>query len=350
MSTVVPSVSVHNLSDESNTLSMSNQMMKNKLVTRRDINTSVESISELNLSDDSEDETSEVDSSTERKAEKIGSFVESYLTAETRTTAAEKKKPAVTTFTPRKPRRVALISSTRRKSPIKNGATMFETRHDANNLDKNLHEDASHVLEQNLGAEASVDLGLEDSVEAGPVSPVVRKSPRKHKRKLSSSPRPVSESPAEKRQKIPETAEFQENCELKLSFSPVKKNPGSEQRPETPTIVEALGLVRSDSSELRQSPVREVNLPVAETPKQELQISINNVKSPVKKSKKTDKKSSEKSSSKIDKLTLDKKLSSSSSTVSQQPEEVKNKFGLTKSHFFTFQKKLPFGVFEEDLQ
>ena len=64
------------------------------------------------------------------------------------------------TFTPRKPRRVALIS-TKRKSPIKNGSTRFETQHDANNLDKNLSSNASMILDQNLGEKASIDLGLE---------------------------------------------------------------------------------------------------------------------------------------------------------------------------------------------
>ena len=40
---------------------------------------------------------------------------------------------------------------------------MFELQHDANNLDKNLKSGASQLLDQNLGAEASKDLGLESS-------------------------------------------------------------------------------------------------------------------------------------------------------------------------------------------
>merc|ERR1712098_592080 len=180
-------------------------------------------------------------------------------------------------FTPRKPRRVALIS-TKRKSPIKNGFTMFELQHDANNLDKNLKTEASFVLDQNLGAEASKDLGLKSANasedEEASSQPETRRSPRKSKRKLSSSPKPPvtpsknvtkdsKSEPTAKRRKLPEEAQILESGELKLSFSPEKKpsknNQSTVKKPETstsdlscnedtPSICEALGLVRSDKS------------------------------------------------------------------------------------------------------
>ena len=82
-------ISVHNLSDESNTLS---NHIKQTVPAAHSVspvfNSSIEKIDAPNLSDDSDNEaevtTSEVDSSTERKAEKLGSFVESYLTVETK--------------------------------------------------------------------------------------------------------------------------------------------------------------------------------------------------------------------------------------------------------------------------
>ena len=261
-------ISVHNLSDESNTLS---NHIKQTAPAAHSVspvfNSSIEKIDAPNLSDDSDNEaevtTSEVDSSTERKAEKLGSFVESYLTVETK--ESKSTMSDLNAFTPRKPRRISLIS-TKRKSPIKNGSTKFESRHDANNLDKNLSAGASQLLDQNLGAEASIDLGLggdgteeQTMVKEGNNDRKeleTRKSPRKHKRKHSASPKApaklkdLMDSPVKKRQKLPEKTDNLEDEELKLCFSPEKKPSviGTDSRPKTPTICKALGLQRSENS------------------------------------------------------------------------------------------------------
>ena len=219
LSSTLATASFHNLSDESNTLSnhlsLSLAAAAPAAATQAVFNSSIEKIDAPNLSDESDEDVSEVDSSTERKAHKYGSFVESYLHVETSSSKQiekEKENKNIVTFTPRKPRRVALIS-TKRKSPIKNGSTKFEIQHDANNLDKNLHADASQILDQNLGAEASIDLGLEADVEEKTPekkTPEVRKSPRKHKRKHSSSPvtlkassKNIEVQSSSKRQKLP---------------------------------------------------------------------------------------------------------------------------------------------------
>ena len=235
-----------NLSDESNTLS-------NQIGVKRDLekNTaavlaSVQKISNIQLSEDESDEEVGLPS-----PKKVQEPVRDTTPKETGKTEDGK----FVTFTPRKPRRVALIT-TKRKSPIKNGATRFECRHDANNLDKNLSSNASLILDQNLGEEASIDLGLEGTApEVETEVEVVRKSPRKHKRKGTNSP--SSKSTPAKKQKLPEKAELTMRKELTLSFSPVKrsedvsdvpKRSEEEERSTTPTICKALGLQRIDTS------------------------------------------------------------------------------------------------------
>lgn len=157
-----------------------------------------------------------------------------------------------------KPRRIPL-TSTRRKSPLKGGSSNFETQFDANNLDRNLSEDASHILETSLGAEASLDLGLQEDELA---TPAKRQSPRKRKGGRGGSP-------ASKRPRRVETAEqFGAGEELQLMFSPEKrtrqtvlskedrsgKERGGEKsnecqrsRSPTPAICKAVGLRRSSS-------------------------------------------------------------------------------------------------------
>merc|ERR1712130_368597 len=130
-------ISIHNLSDESNPLSNHVTHVASSLQNTSVINSSLENIDDPNLSDeesdDADESVSEVDSSTERKAEKLGSFVESFLKVEntkiepskkdsgpnkSKVTPVKKKAenipfkktPDKKSFTPRKPRRVALIS------------------------------------------------------------------------------------------------------------------------------------------------------------------------------------------------------------------------------------------------
>ena len=220
-----------NLSDESNTLSNHITVKKDHENKTAAVLASVQKISNIQLSEDESDE--EVRLPSPKQIQDAGKTEEEKFV----------------TFTPRKPRRVALIT-TKRKSPIKNGATRFECRHDANNLDKNLSSNASLILDQNLGEEASIDLGLE--VTGGELENEVegvRKSPRKHKRKADNSPS-LKSTPA-KKQKLPEKAEFTVRKELSLSFSPVKRSEPQDtvekERPTTPTICKALGLQRIET-------------------------------------------------------------------------------------------------------
>ena len=431
LSSTLATASFHNLSDESNTLSnhLSLAAAAPAAATQAVFNSSIEKIDAPNLSDESDEDISEVDSSTERKAHKYGSFVESYLHVETSSSKQiekEKENKNIVTFTPRKPRRVALIS-TKRKSPIKNGSTKFEIQHDANNLDKNLHADASQILDQNLGAEASIDLGLEADVEEKTPekkTPEVRKSPRKHKRKHSSSPvtlkassKNIEVQSSSKRQKLPEKTDCLENNELTLCFSPEKKRPQfskslKESKAIVPDICQALGLTRSDTSEavilLNVNPVVDSN---SEDSKQERKTSgppsnarvkdssVERDKNSRKKEAKEDSVKMEPSASQgklanekstvgaktsgditprldIDKIALesakilsslskstksgstDKKNkpkpenseshSKQSSTISLSKEStsVEQKSVFTRSEFFVFQNKLPFGEFD----
>ena len=228
-----------NLSDDSNTLS--NHIA---FAVKKDIETktaavmaSVNTMSNIQLSEDESD--AEDLSSQHKKA-----------TKQEVTLSPEDGK--LKTFTPRKPRRIPLIS-TKRKSPIKNGSTWFESRHDPNNLDKNLSSNASLILDQHLGEEASIDLGLEvTGNEVENDVEIVRKSPRKHKRKASKSPH--RDSTPTKKAKLPEQAEFTDRKELTLSFSPEKRSERSSthqeenvERSTTPTFCKALGLQRNES-------------------------------------------------------------------------------------------------------
>merc|ERR1712142_687121 len=187
----------------------------------------------LQLSDDSETDNdednmdiSEVDSSTERKVKSDES-----------TTKAVSIKPS---FTPRQPRRVAL-TTTARRSPLKNDSTKFELQHDANNLDKNRNEEAEHLLEADrLKRVEKIQKDKKDAVLINS-----RTSPRKRKgyktplksgdkskiketfEDSSVSSNKVCESkealtPPQKKQKVPENAEFDEGKELSLMFSPTK--------------------------------------------------------------------------------------------------------------------------------
>ena len=86
-----------------------------------------------------------------RTIKKVGSFVESFLTVKSKETptkaSAEKAKTspkAKVTPTPRKPRRINLIS-TSRKSPLKGGFSRFEAVNDASDLDKNGGGDIAKV-------------------------------------------------------------------------------------------------------------------------------------------------------------------------------------------------------------
>ena len=235
------------MSDESNTLSNHTALAVTKqLEDKETVQASLENISNIQLSEDeSDDEKEEEDPTPARTVSKSEREMQTSTTSK-----AEGTK--LSTWTPRKPRRVPLIS-TKRTSPLKNDSTWFEAQHDANNLDKNRSTNASMILDQTLGEEASIDLGLEASVsevENGVEN--LRKSPRKHKRKASISP----DSPRSKKAKMPEKAEFTEKKELTLFFSPEKRSPEEEpsrdkareeERPITPTICKALGLQRNES-------------------------------------------------------------------------------------------------------
>lgn len=226
-----PSSVTRCLSDESNTASLPHVAGARKPNVSDDILDRVSpEFPALHLSDDSEteDESMEVDSSTERKV------------ASSETTTRE---IASKTFTPRKPRRVPL-TTTARRSPLKNDSTNFELQHDANNLDKKLNEEAEHLLESDRLKK--VRIPSSDRKEAMPISS--RKSPRKrksikspkseNKSKATSEPSVLKSSdsltsdktPPSKRQKVPEKAEFDEGKELSLMFSPIKQ-PGTTQPP-----------------------------------------------------------------------------------------------------------------------
>eukprot|EP00092_Neocalanus_flemingeri_P037356 GFUD01040680.1.p1 GENE.GFUD01040680.1~~GFUD01040680.1.p1 ORF type:complete len:1045 (+),score=253.27 GFUD01040680.1:877-4011(+) len=234
----------HCLSDESNTASLPQAALTKQQSIPDDILDRVSpEFPVLSLSDDSEDESMEVsvvESSSIRNVTKlvnIGSYPKVKSDEVLEDTTSQ-------TFTPRKPRRVALTTTSRR-SPLKNDSTNFELQHDANNLDMNLTEEASHLLETGgLGAEASIDLGLEDlpekltpSDKKESVTITIRKSPRKRKNfkspkaKAKTQPTKPSDAgcsaasdttPPSKRQKMPEKAEFHEGEELSLMFSPQK--------------------------------------------------------------------------------------------------------------------------------
>ena len=231
------------MSDESNTLSNQTAFSVRKQVAKKAVQASLENISNIQLSEDESDDEKEEEDPTP------ASMPEREVQMSTTSKPVGKK---LSTWTPKKPRRVPLIS-TKRTSPLKNDSTWFESQHDANNLDKNRSNNASMVLDQTLGEEASIDLGLERSVnEVENGLENLRKSPRKHKRKASISP----DSPRAKKAKKPEKAEFTDKKELSLFFSPEKRTPSEElsrdeareeERPKTPTICKALGLQRNES-------------------------------------------------------------------------------------------------------
>ena len=236
------------MSDDSNTLSNHTAFAVTKqLENKKVVQPSLENISNIELSEDDSDDEKEEENPTQART--VG---KSERKTQTSTTSKPEGKN-LSTWTPRKPRRVPLIS-TKRTSPLKNDSTWFEARHDANNLDKNRSNNSSMIWDQTLGEKASIDLGLETNiseVENGVEN--LRKSPRKQKRKDSICP----DSPRAKKAKMPEKAEFTDKKELTLFFSPKKRtseeDPSSdtaieEERPITPTICKALGLQRNESS------------------------------------------------------------------------------------------------------
>ena len=238
-----------NLSDESNTASLPGPAgasirslesaplsFSNLSNSRPDLSEDSESSNSDSSSDSGDDaeeeneETGEIQSipSTFRKER---SFVESFLTVESKDSKDEKTSPSPdfssfsfvktvppkekTATPPKKPRRVALTTF-KRKSPIKNGATSFESANDAHNLDKVTGGDSSKVFESGtLGKEASFDLGLEvrgseDKKTRKAVSVIsTRKSPRK---------RQASTLEPKKLQ----TYQLTEGKEVELQFSPAK--------------------------------------------------------------------------------------------------------------------------------
>eukprot|EP00092_Neocalanus_flemingeri_P093783 GFUD01119220.1.p1 GENE.GFUD01119220.1~~GFUD01119220.1.p1 ORF type:complete len:741 (-),score=175.75 GFUD01119220.1:51-1967(-) len=216
-----PGSITHCLSDESNTASLpQTALYKQQSIPDDMLDRVSPEFPVLSLSDDSEDESMEVsvvESFTIRKVTKLvnlGSYPEVKNDEEMEDTTS-------LTFIHRKPRRVALTSTSRR-SPLKNDSTNFELQHDANNLDMNLTEEASHLLETGgLGAEASIDLGhenlpkkltLSDNKES--VTFTTRKPPRK--RKNSKTPKAKAKTQPTKpsnRLKMPEKAEFHEGEE-----------------------------------------------------------------------------------------------------------------------------------------
>merc|ERR1712098_368590 len=253
-------------------------------------------------------------------------------------------------------------------------------------------------------------MGSED--EEASSQPETRRSPRKSKRKLSSSPKPPvtpsknvtkdsKSEPAAKRRKLPEEAQILESGELKLSFSPEKKpsknHHSTLKKPETPTldlscnedtpsICEALGLVRSDKSpkistittpELNKTPENASVKPVAkdsESNKKNL-ITKNMMLSPEKTAKKPkrgkdDVQSSINEDDKGDakklkhRLDVEKLASASAKILSslqtitkpkeksnevEPPVQINSDIRCRKTELFVFQNKLPFGMFEEDL-
>merc|ERR1712192_33112 len=176
--------------------------------------------------EDEKDEEIQSKPSTFRKER---SFVESFLTVESKDSKDEKTSPDFSSFsfvktappkkkiaTPqKKPRRVALTTF-KRKSPIKNGATSFESANDAHNLDKVTGGNSSKVFESGtLGKEASFDLGLEvrgsEEKKTGKAVSVIstRKSPRKRQ---GSTLEPKKVQPDQ----------LTEGKEVELQFSPAK--------------------------------------------------------------------------------------------------------------------------------
>merc|ERR1719204_2912287 len=165
---------------------------------------------------------------------KTRSFVESFLTVESKDTKADVKATAPVKEkvpTPqKKPRRVALTSF-KRKSPIKNGATSFESANDANNLDKVTGGDSYKVFESgSLGKEASFDLGLEEGGSEKPealktVSVIsTRKSPRK---KSGNMLEPKKLQPDH----------LSKGTEVELNVSPVKLKKTQQSDAKTPEVV-----------------------------------------------------------------------------------------------------------------
>jgi len=214
------------LEDESNSASLPLTTVKDSSVSEDMLDRISPDFPALQLSDDSEtdndeDNSIEVDSSAERKVKS------NEVTTKTATV-----KPS---FTPRQPRRVAL-TSTARRSPLKNDSTKFELQHDANNLDKNRNEEAEHLLE--AGRLKKVEKSEKERKEASVISN--RSSPRKRKSlksplksgqcsKVDESDNQGKETlgkssctPPTKKQKVPENAEFDEGKELSLMFSPTK--------------------------------------------------------------------------------------------------------------------------------
>ena len=205
-----------NLSDESNTASLpapggeSIHNLESAPLSFSNLSNSRPDLSEdseSSNSDSSSDSGEDVEELEEEKTKAIQSnpstfrkersFVESFLTVESKDSKDDKTSPDFSSFSfvkaaptkekktktpPRKPRRIALTTF-KRKSPIKNGATSFESANDAHNLDKVTGGDSSKVFESGtLGKEASFDLGLEvrgaeDKKTVSVIS--TRKSPRK---------------------------------------------------------------------------------------------------------------------------------------------------------------------------
>ena len=92
-------------------------------------------------------------------------------------------------------RRCALIS-TKRKSPIKNGCSKFEKHFDTHNLDKNRSSKSTFFLDEDTNSLES-DKIKQASTSAQEETGTARRSPRKHKRKASISPK------NSKRKKVP---------------------------------------------------------------------------------------------------------------------------------------------------
>ena len=245
-----------NLSDESNTASLppggpggvSIQNLESAPLTFSNLSNSRPDLSEDSESSESDDSSSDSGEDMEEDEEdktveikpsptsfrKTRSFVESFLTVESKDTKADVKATAPVKEkepTPqKKPRRVALTSF-KRKSPIKNGATSFESANDANNLDKVTGGDSSKVFESgSLGKEASFDLGLEErgSEEPEALKTVSVISTRK-------SPRKRSGNMLEPKKLQPD--HLSEGTEVELNVSPVKLKKTQQSDAKTPEVV-----------------------------------------------------------------------------------------------------------------
>ena len=183
------------------------------------------------------------------------------------------------------PRRCALISS-KRKSPLKNDSTKFEQQFDANNLDKNRSSNASLFLDENINSLESDDekqTVINSQVEA-------RRSPRKHKRKASISPKYNSKR---KRNTLLINGTDKNINEKKESDNKIEKN--------------------------------DLQLQVEQTSKAK-------------------KKENAKSEGKAQET---HHKSSAETCVSSKKQEENKKSTISKSEFFVFQSMMPFGEFDE---